>query len=370
MGEIEARLQAMSVPGLGPATYRYLVRTFGSWQAARDASSRDLQVMPGVTPQIASALRGARFDADPGEEIARARRLNVRMITEDDPAYPEGVRRLDDAPLVLYVRGGLMAADAVAIAVVGARRCSIYGQTQAERLAAGLASAGMTIVSGLARGVDAAAHRGALMAKGRTVAVMGCGLGTVYPSEHRELADRIAENGALVSAVPLNSPPTPKQFPARNRWIAAMSLGVLVVEADRRSGALITARLGGEMGKEVFAVPGDISRPQSRGCHALIRDGAKLVTCVQDVLEELGSLREALPELAVEDENDYMPQLNTVERALYDGLDDDPKDIDSIARQAGLPPANAASGLLALELRGLIRQLPGKRFVRQKRWGG
>ena len=364
MDEILARLEANQIRNLGPATYRYLVATFGSWPAARRASARDLEAMPGVGPELAEAIRSPRVEDDPAEEVRRAERLGLRILTEKDAAYPEGLRRLEDAPLTLYVRGDLRAEDAVAVAVVGARRCSNYGETQAERLASGLASAGLTVVSGLARGVDAAAHRGALRGKGRTVAVLGCGLGRVYPREHRELGDRVAENGALVSALPVTAPPRPKQFPIRNRWIAALSLGVLVVEATQRSGALITARLAGEMGKEVFAVPGDISRPQSRGCHDLIRDGAKLVTTVADVIEELDLLRQALRCVADDEPPPPPPSLTGVELKLYEALGTEPVDMDTLVRLTEIRPANAASALLALELRGLVKQLPGKRFVR------
>lgn len=366
MDEILGRLEAMRIRGLGPATYRYLVATLGSWEAVRRASRRSLEAMPGVGRELAEAIGKGDVEDDPEEEFRRAERLGVRILTESDTAYPEGMRRLDDAPLALYVRGDLRAEDAVAVGVVGARRCSNYGETQAERLASGLASAGLTIVSGLARGVDAAAHRGALRAKGRTVAVFGCGLGHVYPREHRELADRVAEHGALVSALPLTTPPRPKQFPIRNRWIAAMSLGVLVVEATQMSGALITARLAGEMGREVFAVPGDISRPQSRGCHDLIRDGAKLVSSVPDVIDELGALREALSFVAEDEAPPPPPSLTGVELKLYEALDTEPVDIDTLVRQTEIPPANAASALLALELRGLVKQLPGKRFARAR----
>ncbi len=365
MTEVQNRIEAMRVPGLGPATYRRLVSAFGSWPAARAASPRDL-LAQGVSQAAASALRHPPADA--ADELRRAQELGVQILTEQDPAYPSGLRDLEDAPLLLYVRGRLSPHDALAVAVVGSRSCSIYGQTQAERLAASLASAGVTIVSGLARGIDAAAHRGALMAKGRTLAVLGCGLASVYPPEHAELAERVCQAGAVLSALPLDATPRPVHFPIRNRLIAALSLGVLVVEAASSSGSLITARLAGEMGKEVFAVPGDITRPQSRGCHALIRDGAKLATCAADVLEELGPLREALPQTVQEEEPTPYLNLNEVERAIYERLSHEPVDIDALCRQTQIAPANAASALLALELRSLIRQLPGKRFVLSARW--
>jgi DNA processing protein len=236
----------------------------------------------------------------------------------------------------------------------------------AERFAFELAQAGFTVVSGLAQGIDAAAHRGALKGRGRTLAVLGNGLPDVYPPEHRELAAQVAASGALISELPIGAPPAARNFPVRNRIIAALGLGLLVVEAARKSGALITARLANEMGKEVFAIPGDIGRPQTRGPHLLIRDGATLVESVQDILDQLGpatggfrddAAAEALPDPRA-------LNLNPVERALYDRLDSVPKDIDTLTRETGLSPANAASTLLVLELRKLAVQMPGKRYVR------
>jgi len=356
------RLEALAVRGLGPAMFRRLVTRFGSWAAARSASVADLVSVAGAKRPLARAICEGRWEFEPDEEFSRAERLGVTFVTDEDEAYPPGLKHLEDAPILLYVRGTLEAADALSIGVVGTRRCSVYGQTQAERLSGGLASAGMTVVSGLARGIDAAAHRGALRAKGRTLAVMGCGLAHMYPPEHDELADLISQSGALVSEVSLLTKPRPTNFPARNRIIASISLGLLVVEAPLQSGALITARFAGELGREIFAVPGEVSRPQSRGCHALIRDGAKIVGDVHDILDEMESTRGLLT--ASQEPEPVPPRLNPVERAVYETLAEAPKDIDQIVREASLPASNAASALLAMELRGLVRQLPGKRFRR------
>ena len=369
MGSVEDRLDALAVKGLGPALYRRLVRQFGSWQAVTGASVRSLAGVPGVSSQTAEAIRSPVREFDPSAELEDAKRQGVSIVADDDPGYPPGLNPMDDAPPALYVRGALLPTDALAVAIVGTRRCSVYGQTQAERLGAALASAGITVVSGLARGIDAAGHRGALRGKGRTIAVMGCGLGRIYPPEHEELADRIAEQGAVLSELPMSTPPRSQNFPARNRLIAGLSLGVVVVEAGERSGALITSRLANELGRQVFAVPGEISRPQSRGCHALIRDGARIVTDVRDILDEIESLRELVPDVETAQELP-LPNLNDVERTVYGTLDDSPKDIDLIVREAEIPAGNAASALMALELRGLVRQLPGKRFLKAQRARG
>jgi len=366
MTDVEERLSAMALRGVGPAVFRKLTAAFGSWSAALAAPVEELARVPGVGGRAAEAIRSPR-QWEPAAEIEAASRLGVRIVPDTDPLYPPALKVLDDAPLVLYVRGTIQPEDVLAVAVIGTRGCSLYGQTQAERLSGGLAAAGVAVVSGLARGIDAAAHRGALRANGRTIAVMGCGLGRVYPPEHKELADRIAEQGALVSELPVATPPRPENFPARNRLIAGLSLGVVVVEAPAHSGALITARLAAEMGREVFAVPGEISRPQSRGCHELIRDGAKIVSDVRDIMEEIESLRSLSPGPDAPVMEPPPPRLNPVERAVYQALDEAPKAIDQIVREAELTAANAASALLALELRGLVKQLPGKQFCRASR---
>lgn len=359
-------LQALAVRGLGPRAFRRLLERYGSWGEARRAPAQELMREGGLGEDVAAAVAKGDWQFDPEKELEAAERTGVRVMTWDDPAYPEGLRRLEDGPPALYVRGHLAREDALAVAVVGARRCSVYGEGQAERLAGGLADAGFCVISGLARGIDAAAHRGALKAGGRTLALMGCGLGRVYPPEHKDLADRVCQQGALVSALPLATRPHATNFPARNRLIAAMSLGTLVVEASRRSGALITARFAAEMGKEVFAVPGDVTRQQSWGCHALLRDGAKLVADVRDVIEELGTLSEVIALPDEKPEEPPLPRMNDIETRIFKALADSPRSIDEIVQETGAPASNVASALLALELRGAVRKLPGMMFARGK----
>jgi len=364
---VEEILRALAVPGLGRSMARRVLGRFGSVDAARAAGEDALRAL-GLSARAIAALREGRQSFDPDEEIAAAEREGVALVPLADPRYPAAVRRLTDPPLLLYMRGELLERDALAVAVVGTRRASIYGLAQASRLAGDLARAGFTVVSGMARGIDAAAHDAALRAGGRTVAVVGCGLMNLYPPDHEKLADRIAGSGALLSELPLRTKPAASNFPPRNRIIAALALGVLVVEAPRNSGALITARLAGEMGREVFAVPGDVNRPQSRGGHALIRDGAKLVTCVEDIIEEFGPIEKGvrLSEETPPVTRLQAMMLNERERSVYDSLGLAPSDIDEVADRTGLTPANVGSILTMLEMRRLVRRLPGGQYVRRE----
>ena len=363
----EALLEALAIRGLGPTTIRRLFTRFDSLEAARHAGDEELLAI-GLKRQGVQALRQRRCEYDPGKEMEKARRLGIRLIPFTSHEYPTALRNHESSPPLLYVKGEIIERDSVALAVVGARRASLYGKMQAERLAFELAQAGFTIVGGMARGIDAAGHEGALKAGGRTIGVLGNGLATVYPKENEALAERIAAHGALISELPLDTAPTASNFPPRNRIIAGLGLGVLVVEASRMSGALITARLAGEMGKEVFAVPGDVGRPQSRGTHQLIRDGAKLVETIEDIIEELGPL--AQPVRMSEKEQAYSVAdaraltLNPQERAAYDLLDSSPKSIDQITRESNLSAANVASTLMVLEMKRLAVQMPGKLYVR------
>jgi DNA processing protein len=289
------------------------------------------------------------------------------LLAESEPDYPQVLRTIPDPPGLLFVRGAMVPSDGLAVAIVGTRHATHYGLAQAERLAAGLSRAGYTIVSGLARGIDAAAHRGALKAGGRTLAVLGSGVLCVYPPEHEQLARDVAAHGAVISENPPRSPPLSGAFPQRNRIITGLSLGVIVVEASERSGALISARHAMEQGREVFAVPGRVDSRMSRGCHRLLRDGAKLVESVDDVLEELGPL--ATPTPAAKDDGPPIRhpaelQLNEPERAILAAITDDPVPIDEVVVATGLPVPNVLSTLSVLEMRRLIRRVGGNRVMR------
>ncbi|MFH0962426.1 MAG: DNA-processing protein DprA [Planctomycetota bacterium] len=308
---------------------------------------------------VADALRSDAFREE--ERLAAERSVNI--ICQREAAYPEPLRHIADPPIVLYLRGDYRPTDAVALAIVGARRASAYGVQFARRLAADLASCGFTVVSGLARGIDAAAHHGALDAGGRTLAVCGCGLSSVYPLEHRELADRIIAAGALLTEFPMRFPVRPENFPRRNRIISGLCLGVVVVEAAQRSGSLITARHAFEQGREVFAVPGRAGSPSSRGAHALIKDGAKLVDGIEDILEEFPDLARTLqgpdapPRPAL--------KLTDAERKVFDAVSHDPADAESLAAATGLPIRDVLASVSMLSIKKLIVPAPGGMWVRR-----
>ena len=318
------------------------------------------------------------------DEAAQVDGVTARALARADAEYPAGLRVIPDAPETLQVRGRLRDADALAVAIVGSRRATAYGLDVAELLAADLAARGVTIVSGLARGIDAAAHRGALRVGGRTIAVLGSGADVIYPPEHRRLADEIAGRGALVSQFGPGTPPLPQNFPARNRVIAAMSLAVVVVEAAERSGSLITARLAAELGREVLAVPGRITTPESRGANRLIQDGAAVAMGWEDVVAVLPErwkvCIDTTPERAGT-ERTGTERIGTAGGAAVAGrgaaegeqsgykkilalLGEDPVDIDHVIERSGLGAGRVSAALLDLELEGHVRQIEGKRFVR------
>ncbi|WP_298432696.1 DNA-processing protein DprA [Geobacter sp.] len=346
-----------SVPLVGNVLFRRLLERFGSPEAALRASDAELRSVAGVSEAVVASLRGhdPRPFAD-AESLALRRSGGVRIITLLDEEYPPLLREIADPPPYLYVKGTL-AGIGRAVAVVGSRRASAYGRGVTERLAEDLARHGVTVVSGMARGVDTAAHAGALKGKGRTVAVLGCGVDVVYPPENRPLFRDVAEGGALVSEFPLGTEPLSANFPRRNRIISGISHGVLVVEAAERSGSLITARTALDQGRDVYAVPGNITSGGSRGTNQLIRQGAKLVETVDDILEELpgGSAPRRFPAPAV-------PQLPPEEAAVFSLLGAEPLHIDQIVAKSALTVGELSAMLLRLELKGAVTQLPGKYF--------
>lgn len=367
MTELEALLTLNASRALNLNTYRSLREHFGSAEAIAKAAAPDLLATGFISAAVADRVRKAARDFDAGKELARCETLGVRIVPHDGDgeAYPGNLKNIFDPPLLLYVKGELHPEDRLALALVGSRRCSHYGKTQAESLATQLAAAGFCIVSGMAFGIDAAAHRGALRTGGRTLAVQGSGLARLYPSQHAALAEEIVRHGALLSELPLDTPPTASNFPARNRIISGLSLGVVVVEAAKRSGSLITARWAGEQGREVFALPGPLNSPVSRGSNALIQDGAKLVQSASDIVEELGPLAEAihLPD-GREIEDPRALRLVGNEAKLFACLTAQPRSIEELIQASGLP-AQAVNGcLLTLEIKGLARRFEGMRFTR------
>jgi len=357
-------LRLSLVPGVGPRTRQVLLERFGSPEAVLAAAPSELREVSGVGPKLTEKiLAAAEIDAE--EEIAVCRAHGIRILTEADEQYPRLLREIPDPPGVLFVQGSLEPQDGLAVAIVGTRHASQYGLRQAERLAGSLARAGLTIVSGLARGIDAAAHRGALAAGGRTLAVLASGVLSIYPPEHAKLAEEVAASGALVSEAPSRAEPLSGTFPQRNRIISGLSLGSLIVEAGDRSGALITARHAMEQGREVFAVPGRVDDRTARGCHRLIRDGAKLVETADDVLEELGPLVEAT---SCEDghvvHHPAELTLNELEQQVLAAVGTESTLVDSIVASTGLPVPRVLSTISVLEMRRLVRRLSGTSVAR------
>jgi DNA processing protein len=353
------------VSGVGPRLRKALLEAFGSPGAVLAAGVADLRSVPGIGAELARRIAAATDEIDVDGELALCAQHGIRILTDQDADYPRMLAEIHDPPGILFVRGEFQPADALSVAIVGSRHATHYGVAQAERLAASLARAGLTIVSGLARGIDAAAHRGALSAGGRTIAVLGSGLMNLYPPEHAELADEVACQGALVSELPPTSPPLAGAFPQRNRIISGLSLGVMVVEAALRSGALISARHAMEQGREVFAVPGRIDSRMSHGCHRLIRDGAKLVESADDVLEELGPL--VAPAQSAGGQEVRHPAelaLNPLEQQVLAAIASDPTTIDTIVAASGLPTSQVLSTISVLEMRRLVRRLSGNALVR------
>jgi DNA processing protein len=350
-------LELALIAELTPRHADLLVRHFGSPMAVLRAG-RDELVAAGVSAKVAAAMGEAGGRA--GRELRAAHARGARVIVRGDDAYPALLREVPDPPLALTVRGALTSEPCVAI--VGARRASEYGRRVAFELARDLARAGLTVVSGLAAGIDAAAHRGALEGGGRTVAVLGTGIDVVYPSWHAELALGVAAQGALVSEFPCGTPPLPHHFPRRNRIIAGLALGTVVVEATEDSGSLLTAQHANEQGRAVFAVPGRLGVPVHRGPHRLIREGARLVRGADDVIEELAP--HLGPLLAERRAAAATAGLSDAERRLLATIESDGLHVDEVIRRAAVPAEHVLETLLALELRGLVRQLPGKRFRR------
>lgn len=341
------------VPEIGPKRLALLLNAFGSLEQAWGASESALH-RAGLDPQPTANLLRTRAKIDLQAELDKIARAGAQLVTLVDECYPPLLKQIPDAPVILYVRGSLLTEDQRALAIVGTRKATTYGKDVAGLLAGQLAERGITVISGLAHGIDAAAHRAALEAGGRTIAVMGCGIDQVYPRDHGELARRISEQGAVISEFPLGARPEAHHFPRRNRVISGMSLGVLVVEAPEQSGAMITTSYAAEHGREVFAVPGSIFSAVSSGTNRLIQDGAKLVLTVEDILSEL-NLAHEVAQTRVTAER--IAPANPIEASIIDCLSAEPLHIDDLVRQTGLPIATVSSTLTVLELKGLARMV-------------
>lgn len=364
--DIKYWLALKFVDGLGNIGFKNLIRMFGSPRAVFEAPVAEIQRVPRISQKAARHIRD--FDGWPQveREMETAERLGVSLITADSPHYPRLLLNIYDFPPVIYTKGTISTTD-ISLAVVGSRTASTYGRFTTERLCRELAMEGITIVSGMARGIDSAAHRGAIAGRGRTIAVLGTGLDVLYPPESKELFEQISEGGAVVTEFPFGTQPLAANFPTRNRIISGLSLGVVVVEAGEKSGSLITARLALDQGREVFAVPGSIDSPGTKGTHRLIREGAKLVESTRDILEEIlpqVNHHTELPEPGtyVSDSRRF-DDLGIDEQAVLKALGNKPLHVDALTDKTGYEVRDLLQILMSLELKGYVTQLPGKTFI-------
>ena len=388
------------IQGVGLKTVQVLRDIFGSAERALQATSEELEKIERLSPTMRDLLSRKPVQYPIERELELIQEYGCQVVTLYDDAYPPRLKEIDTPPLVLYIRGKLTSEDSLSISLVGSRDAKDYGRKVSYRLSFQLAQRGLTVVSGLAKGIDTSAHRGALEAGGRTIAVMGSGLSFIYPATNRDLAEKIRASGTLISEFPMGVEPKPRNFPRRNRIISGLTLGTVVVEASNRSGALITARLAGEQGREVFAVPGEIFSELSTGTHKLINNGAKLINTVDDLLNELPpyvlnqlqsqSSTASVPDIAIESPQEQHvekshaksganqppaevpqpvqitppPDLTPDEKTVFDAIEVPSSHIDTIVRTTQLPIGQVSSVLLMLELKGIVQQLPGKQFTK------
>ncbi len=362
MDESDALLHLALIPALGSLASHRLVEVAGSAGSVRALGMDRLMAQPGVGGELARRICDPRAEERVAQERAAAHRLGVRLLTRDQPGYPAAFLRLADPPLALWLRGEFQERDRLSVAVVGSRRPSAYAHRQAQRLAGQLARAGACIIGGLSRGVETVAHEAALSGSSRTIAVLGSGFGRLYPEENRPLADRIAASGVVLSELPISCSASALTFPQRNRLIAALALATVVIEAGTRSGAVALARMASELGQEVLVVPGQIDSPECAGSNRLIRDGATLLSSVEDIFEEvppLATLAGPLASVAAGGRQDRSSALTGRERMVYQLLNDQARSIDDLARVTTVAPSSLAAARVSLELKRLVRKLPG-----------
>lgn len=355
------------IKDVGPITIKRLLSVFHSPQGVLRATFNELRDIDDISEQRAKRIYEFNEWKKVEQEINAIKNSAIRIIKYTDDDYPENLRQIEDSPILLYVKGSLVKEDKYAVAMVGSRNMTPYGKKITEAIASELASYGLTIVSGMARGIDAVSHISALKAGGRSIAVLGSGLDNPYPPENMKLFESLSNNGCVISEFPLGTPPNKENFPKRNRLISGLSLGVIVVEAAINSGSLITANYALEQNREVFAIPGNISSRNSEGTNALIKKGAKLVQKVDDILEEItphlkGFLCSAKNSGGIFSENPHGLEITDEEKAICNILGSEPKHIDLIAREINIQPARLLGLLLSLEIKGIVKQAEGKRF--------
>jgi len=362
MTRSEALIILNMVPEMGTIRLQKLLKYFDKPESILKASEDKLMAVGGIGPQISAKIHSLKNE-DLDKELVSVKKLGLKILTQDDKDYPENLKNIPDPPIVLYVKGELKQEDRLAIGIVGSRRASFYGLTNAQNFASDLSDKGFTIVSGMAHGIDTYAHRGALKAGGRTIAVMGSGFNHIYPEENKEFAEEISKSGAAISEFPINTLPLKQNFPCRNRIISGLSLGVLIVEAARNSGALITADFALEQGREVFAIPGKVDSNNSFGTNGLIKQGAKLVTCVDDILEEF-----IMPKEKTRTESRVEETLtqDKEEDRVYNLISEQSIQLDELVEKTNLDIPRISGILLRLQMKRLVQQLPGKQFVRNE----
>ncbi len=366
MDSREALVALNMIEHVGPIRVRQLLEHFGEAAKILSASRQQLLHVRGIGEETAESIATWEKSVDLKAELKRISESGCEIVIQSDPHYPELLREIYDPPIVLYVKGKLTAKDKNSVAIVGSRMTTHYGIEVARKLGYQLAYVGVTVVSGGARGIDTAGHQGALSAKGRTVCVLGTGINIVFPPENNELFERITANGAVISQYPFNRKADKQSFAIRNRIVAGMTLGTVVVEANLTSGALITANFATEYGRQIFAVPGRIDSPRSKGCHELIKKGAKLCEGAEDILSEFEYLFPATNRPPAPNETGVLPALELTdnEQKVFGVLDSEELTIDDVIRQSGLPSSAVSVALLSLEMKRLVKQLPGKLFVK------
>ncbi len=364
MNRFEAFVALNLIGDIGSIRLHKLLSYFEKPEKILNASQEKLTQILGMGEKLTSRINSFKKE-DLNKELDLIKRLNLQIVTLDDKNYPANLKNIPDPPIVLYIKGEIKKEDNNSIAIVGSRRASFYGLSSTENFARELSERGFTIISGMARGIDTQAHKGALKQNGRTLAVMGSGFNYIYPPENKELSEEISQNGAVISEFPINTKPLKQNFPQRNRVISGLSLGVLVVEAARNSGALITADFALEQGREVFALPGKVDSQNSYGTNGLIKQGAKLVSCVEDIVEEFNwRLTSNKAKTGEKIEDNLNLSINDEESRLYNLVSHEPIILDDIAEKLNLDISQISDILLKLQLKKLVRELPGKQFVR------
>jgi len=360
--ELKYWLAWNKISEIGPKRFHRLIEYFGSAENAWFVKSEEISKVLSLSNKISSRISEEKNNINPEKELDLLDQHKVRVLTINDESYPENLKTIHDPPPVLYFKGNIIKQDKNSISIVGSRKATYYGKMVAENLSKDLALAGLTIISGMARGIDTAAHRGALSVNGRTIAVWGCGIDLIYPPENRRLAKEIEESGAVITEFSFSTLPESQNFPRRNRIISGLSLGTVVVEAAEKSGALITADFALEQGREVFAVPGNITSSLSNGAHNLIKQGAKLVNIYRDILEEIPGI--VTQETNTKEINPKQFSLSAEDQIIYKIISNEPIHIDEIIRISKLSASKVSEILLNLELKDLIKEIEGKKFIK------